>query len=165
MGTWNLHENFSERWHACCVRWEGEFYYRYCICLELGLLSWVLSDDEHLSHCTHDFGPICSASFARSLTYFLNVFVVNCLLCLGFSTFHEVTYPLTTTTIVTDGREFSFFASQLNTLLLHDEFIDVNPKVNVCYSVPTLELYQNIEGSEFIGKKLFLYDSPFYRIW
>ncbi|XP_054286399.1 uncharacterized protein LOC129002546 [Macrosteles quadrilineatus] len=69
----------------------------------------------------------------------------------GFSTFHDITYPLTTTTVVTDGRVFSFYASQLNTLLLHDEFIDINPKVNVCCSLPTCELYERIDGNEFVG--------------
>ncbi|KAG8324387.1 structural constituent of ribosome [Homalodisca vitripennis] len=70
----------------------------------------------------------------------------------GFTTFQDITYPLTTTTVVTDGRIFSFFASQLNTLLFHEEFIDENPKVNVCYGTPTRELFQKIEGDEIIGK-------------
>jgi len=69
----------------------------------------------------------------------------------GFSTFHDVTYPMATTTVVTDGRVFSFYASQLNTLLLHDEYIDINSRVNVCYGLPTCELYQRIEGDEFVG--------------
>ncbi|XP_046685245.1 uncharacterized protein LOC124370984 [Homalodisca vitripennis] len=69
----------------------------------------------------------------------------------GFTTFQDITYPLTTTTVVTDGRIFSFFASQLNTLLFHEEFIDENPKVNVCYGTPTRELFQKIEGDEIIG--------------
>lgn len=73
----------------------------------------------------------------------------------GFSTFHDLTYPLTTTTIVTDGRIFSFFASQLNTLLMHDEFIDTNTKFNVCYGLPTYELFQKIEGDEIIGTILY----------
>lgn len=65
-----------------------------------------------------------------------------------------MTYPLTTTTVITDGRVFSFFASQLNTLLFHDEYIDNNPKVNVCYGIPSLELYKEINGNEITGKRL-----------
>uniref|UniRef100_A0A1B6LLN1 28S ribosomal protein S30, mitochondrial n=1 Tax=Graphocephala atropunctata TaxID=36148 RepID=A0A1B6LLN1_9HEMI len=69
----------------------------------------------------------------------------------GFTTFQDLTYPLATSSVVTDGRVFSFFASQLNTLLFHDEHIDENPRVNVCYGTPTRELFQSIQGDEIIG--------------
>lgn len=38
---------------------------------------------------------------------------------------------------------------------MHDEFIDTNTKFNVCYGLPTYELFQKIEGDEIIGKILY----------
>ncbi|XP_033150249.1 28S ribosomal protein S30, mitochondrial [Drosophila busckii] len=62
----------------------------------------------------------------------------------GFNTYNELTYPLNTQTIITNGREWSFYKYQLNTLLVHGQNIDENPRVNYCrVSAPQL-LYGEI---------------------
>uniref|UniRef100_A0A182MWG8 28S ribosomal protein S30, mitochondrial n=1 Tax=Anopheles culicifacies TaxID=139723 RepID=A0A182MWG8_9DIPT len=65
----------------------------------------------------------------------------------GFSVFNDVTYPLTTQTIVTDGKHWSFYAYQLNTTLLHSDQVDVNNRYNLCWGTETLKLYESIDES------------------
>uniref|UniRef100_A0A1B6C0F5 28S ribosomal protein S30, mitochondrial n=1 Tax=Clastoptera arizonana TaxID=38151 RepID=A0A1B6C0F5_9HEMI len=69
----------------------------------------------------------------------------------GFNTFIEITYPLTTSTVITDGRVFSFYTYQLNTLLMHDEHMQTNTKENICYGSQEKNLYKSIEGDKIIG--------------
>ncbi|XP_013389903.1 28S ribosomal protein S30, mitochondrial [Lingula anatina] len=69
---------------------------------------------------------------------------------LGFSMYHNLTYPLTCQTIVGDGRRFSFFAYQLNTLeqWKSDEVI---PQRNICWALDELALYDTVEDGEVKG--------------
>ncbi|XP_032687299.1 39S ribosomal protein S30, mitochondrial [Odontomachus brunneus] len=69
----------------------------------------------------------------------------------GFSTFNEITYPLTTQTIITDGQWWSFFAYQLNTLLMYSEHIDTNPKRNICWVTEPMKLFDKIEDEKIHG--------------
>ncbi|XP_039287423.1 uncharacterized protein LOC120352045 [Nilaparvata lugens] len=69
----------------------------------------------------------------------------------GFSTFNEITYPLISQHVVTDGRQFSFYVYQLNTTLMNADHVDTNPRVNVCHAMPAQQLYQHIIGNEFVG--------------
>ncbi|KAH8399777.1 hypothetical protein KR215_002177 [Drosophila sulfurigaster] len=62
----------------------------------------------------------------------------------GFNTYNELTYPLNTQTVITNGREWSFYSYQLNTLLVHGHHIDTNPVVNFCRGTPALPLYGDI---------------------
>uniref|UniRef100_A0A182NR04 28S ribosomal protein S30, mitochondrial n=1 Tax=Anopheles dirus TaxID=7168 RepID=A0A182NR04_9DIPT len=63
----------------------------------------------------------------------------------GFSVFNDVTYPLTAQTVVTDGRNWSFYAYQLNTMLLHSDQVDVNNRYNLCWGTEALQLYETID--------------------
>lgn len=63
----------------------------------------------------------------------------------GFNTFSELTYPLNTQTIITDGKNWSFYEYQLNTLLMNGRQIDENPRVNYCRGTNELALYQEID--------------------
>lgn len=65
----------------------------------------------------------------------------------GFSTFNDVTYPLTTQTIVTDGKLWSFYVYQLNTTLVHSTFSDQNPRYNQCWGTKEMKLFENITES------------------
>uniref|UniRef100_A0A182VW83 28S ribosomal protein S30, mitochondrial n=1 Tax=Anopheles minimus TaxID=112268 RepID=A0A182VW83_9DIPT len=65
----------------------------------------------------------------------------------GFSVFNDVTYPLTTQTIVTDGKYWSFYAYQLNTTLLHSDQVDVNNRYNLCWGTEAMLLYDSIDES------------------
>lgn len=69
----------------------------------------------------------------------------------GFSTFNDITYPLVSQSVITDGQNFSFYAYQLNTMLMHKDAFESNKKCNICYGTPRLKLYENIQGNEFIG--------------
>lgn len=66
----------------------------------------------------------------------------------GFNTFNELTYPLNTQTIITNGQQWSFYEYQLNTLLVHGLQINTNPRVNFCRSVAEetpMSLYDAID--------------------
>ncbi|XP_064620785.1 large ribosomal subunit protein mL65-like [Lineus longissimus] len=68
----------------------------------------------------------------------------------GFDWLNDVTYPFTTQTVVTDGKNITFFAYQLNTLLLWKSN-DVNPLRNIMWTSPEMQLYEAIEGDQVIG--------------
>lgn len=65
----------------------------------------------------------------------------------GFSTFNDLTYPLTAQTVITDGKKWSFYAYQLNTTLVHSDQIDLNPRYNQCWASKELQLYDHIDES------------------
>lgn len=63
----------------------------------------------------------------------------------GFNTYSELTYPMNSQTIVTNGRTWSFYEYQLNTLLTNSNQIDKNPRVNYCRGTEELNLYEAID--------------------
>ena len=70
---------------------------------------------------------------------------------LGFTTFNDVTYPLLTQTIITNGQLWSFFVYQLNTVLIHSKHIEDNPQRNICWTTPVLKLYEGIVDGKLVG--------------
>ena len=72
----------------------------------------------------------------------------------GFSTFNDMTYPLVTQTVITNGKLWSFYVYQLNTSLLHAEHTSNNPRHNLCWGTPELKLFEAIEDGKVIGKQL-----------
>lgn len=69
----------------------------------------------------------------------------------GFTTFNDLTYPLVTQTVITNGQLWSFYAYQLNTVVMHNEHIDQNPKHNVCFGTKPMQLYETIENGKVKG--------------
>lgn len=65
----------------------------------------------------------------------------------GFNTYNELTYPMNTQTIITNGRCWSFHEYQLNTLLIHGQHVHENPLVNYCRGVKSLNLYEDIDSN------------------
>ncbi|XP_058823399.1 large ribosomal subunit protein mL65 [Topomyia yanbarensis] len=65
----------------------------------------------------------------------------------GFSVFNDVTYPLSAQTVITDGKHWSFYAYQLNTVLLHSDQVDSNPRFNRCWGTKELQLFEHIDES------------------
>lgn len=63
----------------------------------------------------------------------------------GFSTFNDVTYPLTTQTVITDGKNWSFYVYQLNTTLVHSDQADSNPRYNRCWGTQELQLFDHVD--------------------
>ena len=71
----------------------------------------------------------------------------------GFSPYTELTYPISTQTIITNGQFFSFYAYQLNTCALYQRFSgDVNPRRNVCFSTDEMKLFECVENGQVQGE-------------
>lgn len=70
----------------------------------------------------------------------------------GFGPYTELTYPITTQTIITNGQDYSFYAYQLNTSALYQRFSgDANPRRNVCFSTDEMKLFEGIENDQVKG--------------
>jgi len=63
----------------------------------------------------------------------------------GFNTYNDITYPLTTQTIISNGQLWSFYAYQLNTILLHSDNTTNNKLRNICYGTEPLKLFESID--------------------
>lgn len=70
---------------------------------------------------------------------------------LGFTTFNDITYPLVTQCIVTNGQLWSFYVYQLNTMLFHHKNIKENPKKNICWATKEMKLFEEIQDGKIIG--------------
>lgn len=69
----------------------------------------------------------------------------------GFTTFNDITYPLVTQTVITNGRLWSLYAYQLNTIEMHGDKVHTNPKYNICFGTNPLKLYETIENGKVLG--------------
>lgn len=88
----------------------------------------------------HRQGILASYSWLNALANFL-----------GFTTFNEITHPLVTQTVITNGQIWSFYVYQLNTLLMHSNNTVENPRRNVCWATPELKLYEKVENGKLVG--------------
>ncbi|CAG9772224.1 unnamed protein product [Ceutorhynchus assimilis] len=70
---------------------------------------------------------------------------------LGFTTFNDITYPMVTQTVLTNGKNFQFYIYQLNTILLHSKNTTENPKRNICWASDEYKLYEGIQEGKLIG--------------
>ena len=69
---------------------------------------------------------------------------------LGFSVYHELTYPLVTHAVITDGQFWSFYVYQLNSHSFHSD-VDTDSLRNVCWSSGDLKLFDDYQNGNFIG--------------
>lgn len=70
----------------------------------------------------------------------------------GFSTYNDLTYPLTTQTIITDGQSWSFFVYQLNTTVFETVNFDRSRRTNKCWTSEEMKLFEEIdENGKVIG--------------
>ncbi|CAK9809468.1 28S ribosomal protein S30, mitochondrial [Anthophora quadrimaculata] len=69
----------------------------------------------------------------------------------GFSVGTDITYPLVSQTVLTNGQMWSFCAYQLNTILLHMDNADENPKRNMCWITEPLKLFDTVENGQIHG--------------
>ncbi|XP_033749823.1 28S ribosomal protein S30, mitochondrial-like [Pecten maximus] len=67
----------------------------------------------------------------------------------GFNTYHDMMYPLTSQTIVTDGRKFLFSAYQLNTLHLWKSD-ESNPVCNLFWH-KEMTLFDGVQNGTLVG--------------
>ena len=66
----------------------------------------------------------------------------------GFSPFHEVTYPFTTQTILTDGQFWTFQIYQMNTHTFHsdlNQFGKTSPTRNICWTSGRMKLFEEVD--------------------
>ncbi|XP_041980674.1 28S ribosomal protein S30, mitochondrial [Aricia agestis] len=68
----------------------------------------------------------------------------------GFTTYNDITYPLVTQTVLTNGKDFSFYLYQLNTIAMNIDEID-SPKHNLCFAMKPTKLYDTIEDGKVKG--------------
>lgn len=66
----------------------------------------------------------------------------------GFTIYHDLTYPLTTNLIITDGQFWSFYVYQLNTHAFHSD-VDKNDRRNICWSSGSMKLFDSYENGQF----------------
>lgn len=69
----------------------------------------------------------------------------------GFTTVNDITYPLVTQTVLTDGQLWSFCVYQLNTTMFRTEFMDENRKRNLCWITEPMKLFEKVEDGKVHG--------------
>ncbi|KAL2779728.1 39S ribosomal protein S30, mitochondrial [Daubentonia madagascariensis] len=69
----------------------------------------------------------------------------------GFWSEADVTRPFVSQGVITDGKYFSFFCYQLNTLALTAQADQNNPRKNICWGTQSKPLYETIEDNDVKG--------------
>ncbi|XP_040833451.1 39S ribosomal protein S30, mitochondrial [Ochotona curzoniae] len=69
----------------------------------------------------------------------------------GFWSEADVTRPFVSQGVITDGKYFSFFCYQLNTLALTAQADQNNPRKNICWGTQSKPLYEAIEDGDVKG--------------
>lgn len=69
----------------------------------------------------------------------------------GFWSEADVTRPFVSQAVITDGKYFSFFCYQLNTLALTAQADQNNPRKNICWGTQSKPLYETIEDNDVKG--------------
>lgn len=77
-----------------------------------------------------------------------------CFIFSGFSVCNEITYPLVNQSIVTNGKTWSFYLYQLNTMRFFESNDDINTPVasnNICWGTKTTELFHEVKDNCIVG--------------
>ncbi|KAJ1210126.1 hypothetical protein NDU88_005494 [Pleurodeles waltl] len=69
----------------------------------------------------------------------------------GFWSHSDVTRPFASQGVISDGKYFSFFCYQLNTLALDIETDKNNPRKNICWGTESAPLYEAVEDGDVKG--------------
>ncbi|XP_043943136.1 39S ribosomal protein S30, mitochondrial-like [Protopterus annectens] len=69
----------------------------------------------------------------------------------GFWSHEDVTRPFVSQCVITDGKYYSFFCYQLNTLALCVETDCNNPRKNICWGTESMPLYDTVEENDVKG--------------
>jgi small subunit ribosomal protein S30 len=70
---------------------------------------------------------------------------------IGFSTFQDITYPLVNQMILTNGQQWNFCVYQLNTTIMHQDCLQVNPRRNMCWITESMKLFDSIKNGQIQG--------------
>ncbi|XP_035218358.1 28S ribosomal protein S30, mitochondrial-like [Stegodyphus dumicola] len=68
----------------------------------------------------------------------------------GFTPFHDVSYPIVTHTILTNGQDWNFYVYQLNTIAFHSD-VDKKDRRNICWSSGKMRLFDAVEDGKIKG--------------
>lgn len=69
----------------------------------------------------------------------------------GFWDREDVTRPFVSQAVITDGKYFSFFCYQLNTVALSVQTDVDNPRKNLLWGTESLKLYDRVEDGKVVG--------------
>ncbi|XP_064410511.1 39S ribosomal protein S30, mitochondrial [Latimeria chalumnae] len=69
----------------------------------------------------------------------------------GFWSHADVTRPFVSQAVITDGKYYSFFCYQLNTLALTVQTDVNNPRKNICWGTESMKLYEAVEDDKVEG--------------
>ncbi|KAA8592583.1 hypothetical protein FQN60_018038 [Etheostoma spectabile] len=69
----------------------------------------------------------------------------------GFWNHEDVTRPFVSQAVITDGKFFSFFCYQLNTVALSVETDANNPRKNLLWGTESLRLYESVQDGAVVG--------------
>ncbi|XP_076620964.1 mitochondrial ribosomal protein S30 [Colletes latitarsis] len=137
-----LGHNFSYK-HAVSVPgfWPGDP-------AEFGLLSYHNSNQILNRRNTYDdtFDALVVQAIFASYGWLLSQACYQ-----GFSTVNDITYPLVSQSIITNGEFWSFCVYQLNTTLVHSENADQNPLRNICWVTQPEKLFDSAEDEKIHG--------------
>ncbi|KAK1116980.1 hypothetical protein K0M31_017030 [Melipona bicolor] len=131
---------FSYR-HATCIPgfWPGD-------AAEFGLLSYHSTNKSYFHSAYKEKEAITVQAIFASYSWLLSQAVYQ-----GFTTVQDVTYPLVTQTVLTNGQYWSFCVYQLNTTLSHSEYADNNPMRNMCWITEPMPLFEKVEDGKVYG--------------
>ncbi|XP_054628344.1 39S ribosomal protein S30, mitochondrial [Dunckerocampus dactyliophorus] len=69
----------------------------------------------------------------------------------GFWNYEDVSRPFVSQAVITDGKFFSFFCYQLNTLALSAQTDVDNPRKNLLWGTESMRLYEGVEDERVVG--------------
>lgn len=82
------------------------------------------------------------------------MFVYKVKLFAGFTICNELTYPLVNQSIITNGKTWSFYIYQLNTMRFFKSQDDTTSPIapnNICWGTKQTELFHNITDDRIVG--------------
>ncbi|XP_017795818.1 PREDICTED: 28S ribosomal protein S30, mitochondrial isoform X2 [Habropoda laboriosa] len=127
--------------HATCIPgfWPGDP-------AEFGLLSYHNLNEVYSDTRNVDDDAITVQAIYASYGWLLSQACYQ-----GFSMGNDLTYPLVSQTVLTNGKFWSFCAYQLNTIMLHLDYPDENCKRNMCWITEPMKLFDTVENGEIQG--------------
>ncbi|GAB6018996.1 mitochondrial ribosomal protein, S30 [Chamberlinius hualienensis] len=99
---------------------------------EYALNSAKLFGVDSIQDTLHSYGVISSFGWLLGLAFDK-----------GFTPYQDLTYPITTQTVITNGQMWSFYNYQLNTICFSNDFINDKYR-NVCWGTNEMKLFDSV---------------------
>ncbi|XP_076230748.1 mitochondrial ribosomal protein S30 [Calliopsis andreniformis] len=115
---------------------------------EFGLLSY--HNTNHLSNRSKSFNDDVEAVTVQAI-FASYGWLLSQACYQGFSIFNDITYPLVSQTVLTNGQWWTFCVYQLNTVLTHSQYADENPVRNMCWITEPMKLFDTVENGKVLG--------------